>query len=81
MKRDLKVALIAHWKQVATIHDGFMRLAMAFVVDDFIDSTFQHRLSWQEHCAVLRGFAAMAPLFVSARHQRPVKFFARGGFG
>jgi hypothetical protein len=30
---------------------------------------------------VLGQLAAMAPLFVSARHQGPVDFSARGGFG
>jgi hypothetical protein len=58
-----------------------MRLAMAFVVDHFIDSTFQHWLSGQEHFAVLGGLAAMAPVFVSSRRQNPDWFSARGSFG
>jgi hypothetical protein len=58
-----------------------MRLAMAFIVEDFIYPTLQHRLAGQEHLAVLGRFAAMVPLFVSARHQGPVEFLARGGFG
>src|SRR6185437_9301103 len=75
LEAHFQIALIAHRKQVVAIHDCFMRRAMAFIVDDFIDSTLQYRLSWQKDLVMLAGFA-MAPIFVSARHQYPVDFLA-----
>jgi len=81
LESHLHVALIADGKQVVAIHNGFMRLAMPLVVDDLVDSTFQHGLPGQEHLGMLCGLAAMAPLFVSAGHQGPVDFLATSGFG
>ena len=78
---DAQFTLIADREQFTAIHHSFMGRAMVLVVDHFINSTFQHRLSGQKHFGVLAGLAAMAPLFVSAGHQGPVEFFARGGSG
>jgi len=77
---DAQFALVADWEQVTAVHHSFMGLAMVVIVDHFINSTFQHGLTRQEHCGVRGGFAAMTPLFVSAR-KGPIEFFARGSSG
>ena len=65
LEADTQPALVADREQITVVHHRFMGLAMVFVVDHFIDSTFEHRLAGQEDIGMLPGFVPMARLLVS----------------
>jgi hypothetical protein len=79
-KANAQFALVADRKQVTAVHHGFMGLAMVFVVDHFINSTFQHGLARQEDVRKLARLAVTARPLISRnslRENRPEYFAAR----
>src|SRR5437868_7262720 len=66
LEADAQPALVADREQITAVHHRFMGLAMVFVVDNFIDSTFEHWLAGQEHAGMLAGRATTASVLVAS---------------